>query len=72
MNEEKLVKIRELLFEVDDLLFHNFFDVDSEELLDEKIEVLTKLKNGITPDKIDNYYKILKLYPKDKNQIWDL
>ena len=72
MNEEKLVKIRELLFEVDDLLVHNFFDVDSEELLDEKIEVLTKLKNGITPDKIDNYYKILKLYPKDENQIWDL
>ena len=50
----------------------NFFDVDSEELLDEKIEVLTKLKNGITPDKIDNYYKILKLYPKDENQILDL
>lgn len=72
MNEERLVKIRELLFEVDDLLVHKFFDVDSEELLDEKIEVLTKLKNNITPDKIDTYYKILELYPKDENQIWDL
>lgn len=72
MNEEKLIKIRELLFEVDDLIVQKFFDVDSEEMLDEKIEVLTKLKDGITPDKIDNYYDILELYPKDEEQIWDL
>ena len=38
--EEKLMKVHALLAEVSDVLVDRFFDVDSEELLDEKIEVL--------------------------------
>ena len=30
-------------------LVRDFFDLSSEEMLDEKIEVLTKLKDGIPP-----------------------
>ena len=39
--EEKLMKVHALLAEVSDVLVVRFFDVDSEELLDEKIEVVT-------------------------------
>ena len=35
--EEKLMKVHALLAEVSDVLVDRFFDVDSEELLDEKI-----------------------------------
>ena len=36
--EEKLMKVHALLAEVSDVLVDRFFDADSEELLDEKIE----------------------------------
>lgn len=68
-NIEKHIKIHELLLNVDDMLVSKFFDLESEELLDEKIDVLTKLSKGIPPKDIENYYKVLELYPK--NEIWD-
>lgn len=67
--EEKKVKIIELLTKVYDPLLE-FFDLDSDEMLDEKIEVLTELAKGKTISEIPNFYDILELYPKD-NEIWD-
>ena len=60
-----------MLIEVSDLIVNKFFDSDSNEMLDEKIEVLEKLKEGISPSEIPNYYKILELYPKDTESVWD-
>ncbi|MFR5023893.1 MAG: hypothetical protein ACLUCR_04315 [Limosilactobacillus fermentum] len=54
--------------EVSDVLIDSFF-VDSEELLDEKIEVLTALKNGKPPDQIPYYYSILENFNPDQH--WD-
>lgn len=68
--QEKTVKIYELLANVDDEFVNKFFDTESEELLDEKIEVLTALANGKTPNEITKYYEVLELYPKD-GEIWD-
>ena len=68
--EEKMLKIFELLAKVDDLLINKFFDIESDKMLDEKIEVLTALANGKKPSEIPKYYDILELYPKD-GQIWD-
>lgn len=68
---EKHLKINRLLIEVSDLIVNRFFDSDSDEMLDEKIEVLEKLKRGIPPADIPNYYKILELYPKDDESTWD-
>ena len=68
--QEKLLQIHQLLFEVTDFLVQKFFDVDSEEMLDTKIEVLTKLKDGIPPIDIPEYYSILELYPAD-DAMWD-
>ena len=67
----KHLKINNLLIEVSDLIVNKFFDSDSDKMLDEKIEVLEKLKQGIPPADIPNYYKILELYPKDKESTWD-
>ena len=68
--QEKMIKIFELLAKVNDRVFEQFFDIESEKLLDEKIEVLTALANGKKPDEIPNYYDVLELYPKD-DEIWD-
>ena len=70
-NIEKHLKIMRLLEETYDLLVAKFFDMESEEMIDEKIEVLTALKEGKTPAEIPNYYKILEKYPKD-DEMWDL
>ena len=44
---EKGVKVRELFSDVDfPPMLTQFFDLDSDRLLDEKIEVLTALKEG--------------------------
>lgn len=67
--EEKLMKVYALLAEVSDVLIDRFFDVDSEELLDEKIEVLTALKNGKPPGQIPYYYSILENFNPDQH--WD-
>ncbi len=68
-NEEKYMKIADLLSEVNDPVVHRFFDLDSEELFDEKIEVLTALKNGKPPDQIPNYYSVLEKFTPDQH--WD-
>ena len=63
---EKGVRVRELFFEVDfPPMLTQFFDLDSDKLLDEKIEVLTALKEGKQISDIPNFYDILELYPKD-------
>lgn len=68
-NEEKMMRIHVLLTEVSDVLIDRFFDLNSEELLDEKIEVLTALKDGKPPDQIPKYYSILENF--DPDQHWD-
>lgn len=67
---EKKVTIMELLFKVDDELVRQFFDDESNEMLDKKIEVLTKLSNGVPPAEIPEYYDILEKLPK-QGEIWD-
>lgn len=42
-----------------------FLDLESDKLLDEKIEVLTQLKEGKTIEEIPNFYDILENYPQD-------
>ena len=68
--EKKLMKVHQLLTEVSDVLVDRFFDLDSENLLDEKIEVLTALKNGKKPEEIPKYYAILEKFTPDQH--WDL
>jgi hypothetical protein len=68
---EKWSKMMDLLSQVHDPMIRAFFDTDSEELLDEKIEVLTALIEGKTPSEIPNYYKVMELKPDDKTH-WDI
>lgn len=68
--EEKMLKILELYPLIHDTFILKFFDLDSDKMLDEKIEVLTALKNGKVPAEIPKYYKILEKFPKD--EMWDL
>lgn len=67
---EKVIRIMDLLFEIDDTVFKKFFDIESTEMLDKKIEVLEKLSNGTVPAEIPEYYEVLELYPK-QGEIWD-
>lgn len=67
--EEKKLKILELLSEVSEP-FLQFFDVDSDEMLDDKIEVLTALKEGKTISEIPKFYDVLELYPPE-GEMWD-
>ena len=68
-NMEKKIEIMNLLIEVDDELANKFLDVDSDKLLDEKIEVLRALRDGKKPDEIEKYYDVLELYPE--GEMWD-
>ena len=61
--------VRDLLFEVYEPELR-YFDLDSNEMLDEKIEVLTAMKDGKPIKDIPNFHKILELLPED-GQIWD-
>lgn len=69
IKKKKLMKVHQLLTEVSDVLVDRFFDLDSENLLDEKIEVLTALKNGKKPEEIPKYYAILEKFTPDQH--WD-
>lgn len=74
MTIKKKIMIAELLLEIDDILISQFFDISSEEMPDEKIEVLTALKQGKKPIQIEKYYDILELYPKNTSCVcthWD-
>ena len=48
-----------------------FFDVESDKMLDEKIEVLTAVKEGKTISEIPKFYDVLELYPKDEETVED-
>ena len=67
--EDKKIQIMKLLSQVYDPMLE-FFDVDSDKMLDEKIEVLTDLVNGKSISEIPKFYDVLELYPND-NEIWD-
>lgn len=66
---EKKAKILDLLFAVDCYEVDQFFDADSDKMLDDKIEVLTALKEGKPIAEIPKFYDVLELYPK--NEMWD-
>lgn len=66
----KKARIDDLLMKVSFVPLEQFFDSDSNMLLDEKIEVLTALKEGKHISDIPNFYNILELYPK-KGIHWD-
>lgn len=70
--EQKYFDVINLAYEVFDLLFIRFFDFQSMEMLDEKLEVLKALKNGKRYDEIPNFYKVLENYPTDNSVSWDL
>lgn len=69
--EEKHIKVMNLLLQTSDPMVTKFFDIESEELLDEKIEVLQNLIDGKVPAEIPNYYKVMELKPNDSEH-WDL
>lgn len=64
---DKKLKIIELLTQLDEPLLR-FFDTDSDNMLDDKLEVLTDLLNGKVISEIPKFYDILELYPND---MWD-
>ena len=67
---EKQMAILELLDSVEiPLPLMNYFDYDSEKLLDKKIEVLQRLKNGESIDNIEDGYSVFELLPE--GQHWD-
>ena len=66
---EKHLKINELLSYALALNEMKFFDVDSDEMLDEKIEVLEAIKEGKSISEISKFYDVLELMPKEG--IWD-
>lgn len=66
----KKAKIDDLLMKVNFVPFEQFFDSNSDKLLDEKIKVLTALQEGKTISDIPNFFDILELYPKD-GTYWD-
>lgn len=50
--------------------FYRYFDDDSYELLDLKIEVLTATMEGKVPKDIPRFYDIFELLPPE-GQVWD-
>lgn len=67
---EKVLEIHELLCDLRGVPELKFFDINSEELLDDKLEVLRALKAGKQIKDIPKFYDVLELMPKDG--MWDL
>lgn len=67
--EEKKIQIMDLLSCAIGIPEMKYFNLDSDELLDEKIEVLTQIKEGKTIAEIPNFYKVLEDLPED--DMWD-
>jgi hypothetical protein len=67
---EKMLKVEDLYAAVYGIPELKYFDLSSEELLDEKIEVLTQLKKGKEIGEIPNFYDVLEKLPKEGK--WDL
>lgn len=66
---QKHLQINKLLVDVIGVSELKYLNVDSDNMLDEKIEVLTALKEGKTIEKIPNFYDILEDLPAEG--IWD-
>ena len=66
---EKFLKVAELFAYSFGIPEMKYFNLESEELLDEKIEVLTKIKEGKSIEDIPNFYEVLEDLPKEG--IWD-
>lgn len=49
-------------------MLRQFFDLDSDKLLDEKITVLTALKEGKYISDVPKFYDVLELYPKNQEK----
>lgn len=65
--DEKKSRLRKLFWESNfPLMMMKFFDLESDKLYDEKIEVLSALKEGKKVSEIPNFYDILELYPRDE------
>lgn len=67
-HEEKVLKVLFLYNDCVDPIVREFFDLDSEEMLDEKIRVLEELNAGTPRDEIPEYYNILEKYEDDYEQ----
>lgn len=67
---EKMLQVEDLYTEVYGIPELKYFDLSSEELLDEKIAVLTALKEGKQIKDIPDFYKVLEKLPKEG--LWDL
>ncbi len=67
--EEKKMQIMDLLSYTIGIPEMKYFNLESDELLDEKIEVLTQIKEGKTIAEIPNFYKVLEDLPED--DMWD-
>lgn len=62
--EEKKKKIKTLFDQVNDYFIKEYFDVDSDNDLDVKIEVLEDLLAGKKPYEIARYDDVLEKYPE--------
>ena len=66
--EDKKGEIIKLLMQINDPILLEFFDIDSDEMLDEKIEILQRCANGENIMAIG--LQILEKMPKEG--IWDI
>ena len=66
--EDKKGEIIRLLMQINDPVLLEFFDIESNEMLDEKIEILQRCANGENIMEIG--LQILEKMPE--NGIWDL
>ena len=67
MEDKKGIIIR-LLMQINEPVLLEFFDIESNEMLDEKIEILQRCANG--ENIMDIGFHILEKMPKDG--IWDM
>lgn len=65
ITEIKWYQMMDLWLQCTDMPLKQYFDTNSLKLIDEKIEVLTALRNGQSMLEIPGYYEILELYPKN-------
>jgi hypothetical protein len=66
--EDKKGKIIDLLMQINDPILLEYFDIESDKMLDEKIEILQRCANGENIMEIGVH--ILEKMPK--NGIWDI
>lgn len=65
--KEKQKKIKKLWEQASyNTLIERFFDLKSNKMLDEKIDVLQRYLNGEPPGKIPNFFDVLEFMPKDE------